>query len=149
MLTYRVRHATKACRSLGRTAAIALELSVSSIRCVEDLWTREKIRLVFDPTPVVTDPSMLGEIVIRSFGEYLNRPGHVLLPDGFIADEEMEKEREHGLLRVRMLWVYWHGTQQLDTQNTRAVSTFSNSSPISKENSQSPRFLGPRRYRND
>ncbi|KAF9785059.1 hypothetical protein BJ322DRAFT_1020665 [Thelephora terrestris] len=111
----------QACRSLGRTAAIALELSVSSIRCVEDLWTREKIRLVFDPAPVVTDPSMLGEIVIRSFGEYLNRPGHVLLPDGFIADEEMEKERENGLLRVRMLWVYWHGTQQLDTQNTRAV----------------------------
>lgn len=97
MLTYRVRHATKACRSLGRTAAIALELSVSSIRCVEDLWTREKIRLVFDPAPVVTDPSMLGEIVIRSFGEYLNRPGHVLLPDGFIADEEMEKERERPL----------------------------------------------------
>lgn len=124
--------------NLRRIAAIAQELSASTIRCVEDLWSREKIEFRFDQTPVAIDPETLKEIIFKSFAEYLNRPGHVLLPDGFLPDGKMNDEQGDALLRVRMLWVYWHGTQHLDESNIRPVSTVPNSSPHLNGSSQFP-----------
>ena len=65
---------------------------------------------------------------MRSFTEYLNRPGHVLLPDGMIIAEEFEMERNNPLLRVRMLWKYWHGTWGLPASGPKHVSCQGHSS---------------------
>ena len=60
---------------------------------------------------------------MRSFELYLRRPGHVSLPNGMVDDLEFEREQNNGLLRVRMLWEYWHGSQALDSRRTRVVNT--------------------------
>ena len=65
---------------------------------------------------------MLEEIVFRSIEKYLERPGHILLPDGMIPEAELESEKNNNLLRVRMLWQYWHGSSTLDRCDTRMVS---------------------------
>ena len=65
---------------------------------------------------------MLEEIVFRSIEKYLEHPGHVLLPDGMIPEAEVEREQGNTLLRVQMLWQYWHGSSTLDHCNTRIVS---------------------------
>jgi hypothetical protein len=111
----------KACTDVRTAAAIALELSQSSICCVEDLWSPEKITFVCSPEPQDTDPRILGEIILRSFAAYLERPGHVQLPNGMIPDEELERERNNALLRVRMFWEYWHGSKTLDHRRSRQV----------------------------
>jgi len=117
---------TKACRDSQTVAAIAVGLSQSSILCVEDLWSRERIEFVFNPEPKTTNREVLEEILIRSFDLYLRRPGHVLLPDGIISETEIERERKNPLLRVRKLWEYWHGSPTLDCRQTRTVSTLGN-----------------------
>lgn len=112
----------KACRDLRSIAKIVLELSETTIRCVEDLWSSEKIRLVINPEPKVLCRESIGEIIIRSFEQYLRRPGHVLLPDGMVSNTEFEEERHNPLLRVHMLWEYWHGSKTLNCKRTRTVS---------------------------
>lgn len=103
-------------------AKIAVEQSQTSIRCIEDVWSSEKIQLDIDPQPRTIVRSVLEEIIIRSFAEYLRRPGHVFLPGGMISDAEFEKERGNSLLRVRKLWEYWHGSPTLNAERTRVVS---------------------------
>ena len=116
----------KACQDVCETAAIALKLSRSSIRCVEDVWSAENVDIIIRPPPQIMNRKVLEEIVIRSFDKYLKRPGHVLLPDGMIPEAEFEKERNNTLLRVRRFWEYWHGSQTLNIDETRAVSTVQN-----------------------
>lgn len=137
----------KACKDLHTVAAIALELSQSSIRCVEDIWSKEKVKFVIYPEPKATDRNVLEQIVLRSVGEYLNRPGHVQLPDGMISDMEFEKERHNSLLRARKFWQYWHGSATLNYQNTRRVSSILN--PFSPGTMTSPMHdaSGPPRHR--
>jgi hypothetical protein len=114
----------KACQDVCVSAAIALKLSKSSIRCVDNLWSKDKIDIIISPTPQVMIREALEEIIIRSFDAYLKRPGHVSLPGGMIPGVEFERERQNPLLRVRMLWGYWHGSQTLNYKQTRVVSAF-------------------------
>src|ERR1700750_571790 len=123
----------KACTDICTTAAIALELSQSSIRCVEDLWSAEKITFVYSPEPRNSQPHVLEEIVLRSFAVYLERPGHVKLPNGMIPEAELEREHKNTLLRVRMLWEYWHGSKTLDHQRSRQVFMATKIFPLSKQ----------------
>jgi len=116
----------KACKDLHTVAAIALELAQSSIRSVEDLWSSEKIEFVIHPQPQIMTRTVLEEIVVRSVEKYLERPGHVLLPDGMISTAEFEKERHNPLLRVRKLWEYWHGSPTLNNRTRRMVSKILN-----------------------
>ena len=88
------------------TAAIALELSQSSICAVEDLWSCKRIQLIISPEPQGINRKVLEEIIMRSFDEYLRRPGHVELPDGMIPGKEFLREQSNGLLRVQKLWEY-------------------------------------------
>lgn len=134
----------KACASLQAAAAIALELSQTSIRSVKDLWSPEKIELVIQPELTSIRNDSLKEIIIRSFEKYLQRPGHVKLPNDMISQEEYEKERESHLLRVRRLWEFWHGSQTLDHERTRRVSTVPNQFSKKKTNSRCAYSPGPR-----
>jgi hypothetical protein len=106
-------------------AAIALELSKSSIRHIEDLWSKEKIEFLIHPEPQTINSNALEEIIFRSIQKYLERPGHVLLPDEMIPKSEFEKERYNSLLRVRKFWEYWHGSGRLDHRRCRTVSKIS------------------------
>jgi len=119
---------TKACKDVRTVAAIAQELSRSSIRYIEDLWSPEKIEFVITPRPPAISSAVLEEIIMRSIQGYLKRPGHVVLPDGMIPEEELEKERKNPLLRVRKFWEYWHGSMALDNQKKRTVSAIQTAS---------------------
>ena len=88
----------KACENFGTAAVIALELSKSSIRFVEDLWSFEKIEFEVSCEPRTIRVAVLKEIIFRSFGSYLARPGHVELPDGMVPPEELERNRDDTLL---------------------------------------------------
>jgi hypothetical protein len=122
----------KACRDIGVAAAIALQLAQTSIRKVEDVWSLEKIYMDISSEPRVINAQVLEEIVFRSFDAYLKRPGHVLLPNQMIPTAVFEKERRNPLLRVRMLWEYWHGSPTLDLRSSRRVSTVQNRCPHKK-----------------
>jgi hypothetical protein len=111
----------KGCKDLNKTAAIALELSQSSIHCVEDLWSAEKITFMYSPEPQKMDPHFLEEIVLRSFALYLEHPGHVQLPGGMIPQAEFEREHKNTLLRVHKFWEYWHSSMTLDYRKSRQV----------------------------
>ena len=119
----------KACRDAGVAAAIAIQLAQTSIRRVEDVWSLEKIYMVINPEPQAMNAEILEEIVFRSFDAYLKGPGHVLLPNQMIPSAVFEKERRNPLLRVRMLWEYWHGSPTLDFRSSRKVSTVQNCCP--------------------
>lgn len=113
----------KACKSLHTAAAIALKLSQSSINCVEDLWSLEKIDFEFDPRLQNYNNSLqLGQIIFRSFLKYLERPGQVTLPAGMISPEDFQREQKNPVFRVRKLWEFWHGSQTLDFERRRTVS---------------------------
>ena len=101
---------------------MVLGLAKSSIRDIKDLWSFEKIEFLIEPKPQIISDFVLEEIVFRSIEKYLERPGHVLLPDGMIPEAEIESEQGNNLLRVRMLWRYWHGSSTLNCCNTRFVS---------------------------
>jgi len=116
----------QACEDIQTAAAITLELSRSSIHKIEDVWSREMIEFDVYPTPETVTPDKLGEIVFRSIGHYLERPGHVLLPDGMIPGDEFEKESKNKLLRVQKFWEYWHGSPTLNNQIPRLVSMIPN-----------------------
>ena len=112
----------KDCRDNRTVAAIALELSQSSIRHVEDLWSKERIEFFVQPKPQSINQGTLEEIVFRSIQKYLEFPGHVQLPDGMVPEAEFEKEHHNPLLRVRIFWEYWHGSSRLDNKRRRMVS---------------------------
>lgn len=114
----------KASKDIHTAAAVALKLTQSSIRDIGDLWSLEKIRFEVSPKPQTMDCAVLEEIVFRSFQKYLERPGHVLLPDGIISEQEVEEERHNSLLRVQRLWEYWHGSGTLDYEKYRTVSEY-------------------------
>lgn len=116
----------KACKDFHTVAAIALQLTQSSIRSIEDLWSVERIEFVVYPQPQTMTCTVLEEIIMRSVEEYLKHPGHVLLPDGMIPSTEFEKERNNPLLRVKKLWEYWHGSPTLNNQTRRKVSEILN-----------------------
>ena len=117
----------KACQDVGIAAEIALKLSQSSIHCVEDLWSSEGIHLDIRPDLWNINPLLLEEIIIQSFTEFLNRPGHVRLPFGMvIRTDDCDKEQNNSLWRVRKLWEYWHGSPTLDSKKTRTVSVVLN-----------------------
>lgn len=107
---------------MHKVASIVLGLVQSSIRDIKDLWSLEKIQFLIEPEPQIISDFVLEEIVFRSFEKYLERPGHVLLPDGMIPEVELESEQGNNLLRVRMLWQYWHGSNTLDHRKSRMVS---------------------------
>jgi hypothetical protein len=88
------------------------------------------IELVIRPPPhtLKLNSTILEEIVIRSIGEYLKRPGHVSLPEGMISHEEFEKERNNSLFRVQKFWEYWHGSRTLSSKRRRKVSLVTNGS---------------------
>lgn len=111
----------KGCKDDRTTAAVALELSQSSIRHIEDLWAKERIEFIVYPQPQTINSNALEEIVFRSIQKYLERPGHVLLPDSMISELEFEKEHCNSLLRVRKFWEYWHGSSRLDHRRRRMV----------------------------
>lgn len=95
------------------------------------MWSPENITIVLRPEkPRELKAGYVKEIVMRSFTEYLKRPGHVSLPKGFITDEQFEKERNNPLLRAKMLWKYWHGTWGLGTKDTKIVSQVRTTYPV-------------------
>jgi hypothetical protein len=63
------------------------------------------------------------KIVYKSFELYFKRKGHAQLPDGMISQEEIERQKNDELLRVRMFWKYWHGSQTLSVGIRLKVST--------------------------
>lgn len=110
---------------------VALKIANSSISCVDDIWSTKNINIALTPArPEKLRSANVKEIVMRSFTEYLNRPGHVLLPDGMIIAEEFERERNNPLLRVRMLWKYWHGTWGLPASGPKHVSHVLTAHPV-------------------
>lgn len=112
----------KVCEDLRTVAAVAVNLSITSIRYVEDLWEENKIKFILDPTPQSLGEPYLKEIVFQSILFYLKRPGHVLLQDGMISPSDIDKEHDNPLLRVRKFWEYWHGSTTLTHEKTRTVS---------------------------
>ena len=113
----------KISRDLRSCAGIAAELSKSSIRHVENLWSSERIEFFITPQQQAVNHNVLEVIIMWSFELYLRRPGHVSLPNGMITALELEQEQNNSLLRVRMLWEYWHGSRALDGRRTRVVNT--------------------------
>ena len=91
---------------------------------MEDVWSPECVLLTVTPTPPQRDidEEVLKEIVMRSVTEYLKRPGHVLVPECIVSEEEFERERENPLLRVKRFWEFWHGKDTLNCKRTRGVS---------------------------
>lgn len=134
----------KACQDFRTPAAIVLELSRSSIRCVEDLWSW-RIDFVFEPEPQTLDVGVMKQIIMKSFEEYLRRPGHVDLPGNMISSEEFQQQKNNSLLRVRRLWECWHGSLTVNFIQDRRVSEVLNFSFGKKVNSQCVYAVGPRR----
>lgn len=113
----------KATQDFQETAAIVLVIANSSISCIEDVWSLEKINIELLPSrPERVCGDCVKEIVMQSFTEYLKRPGHVLVPGGIVCAEEFKKECSNPLLRVQMLWKYWHGSRGLGTSNPKKSS---------------------------
>jgi hypothetical protein len=113
----------KACKNLHTAAAVALKLSQSSITCVEDLWSSDKIDFRFEPQPQKRGDAMRTcQIIFRSILKYLDRPGQVSLPAGMITLEDFQRERNNPVFRVRKFWEFWHGSQTLDLKSRRTVS---------------------------
>ena len=111
---------------------------------MEDVWSPECVLLTVTPTPPQRDidEEVLKEIVMRSVTEYLKRPGHVLVPECIVSEEEFERERENPLLRVKRFWEFWHGKDTLNCKRTRGVSDVLNRFPYFKTKTHSP--LTPR-----
>jgi hypothetical protein len=111
----------KVCKSPQNASSIAVKISNSSIKSVNDLWSREKIYFEISPELQNMNADGLKEIVFRSVLYYLKCPGHVSLP-GLIEPEEIEKEHGNHCLRVVKLWRYWHGSNTLDARVRRKAS---------------------------
>lgn len=99
------------------------------IRKVEDLWSQEKIHFKFDPILRHVQGAILEEIMFRSIKKYLDRPGHVLLPDGMISPDDIASSKEDCLLRANLLLEYWHGSKTLPCVEKYIVSITSSVIP--------------------
>ena len=78
----------------------------------------QKICLSFHPQPVTLNCEMLEVIILWFFREYLQRPGHMLLPGDMIPSEEFKKEHGNSLLWVQkkvvviLAWIQNPGLQE-------------------------------------
>lgn len=91
-----------------------MALSNTRIRKVEDLWSLQKIAFEITPSNTTSNTAaVLEEITFRTIKTYLERPGHVLLPDNMISPEDIAAARDDPLLRANLLLGYWHGSKDL------------------------------------
>jgi hypothetical protein len=132
----------KACRDFGTPAAIVLELSQSSIHCIEDLGSW-RIDFVFELEPQTLDIGVMKQIIMKSFKEYLQCPGHIELPDNMISSTEFQHQKNNCLLRVQRLWECWHRSQTVNFTQNRRVSKVLNCSFGKKVNSQCAYAVNP------
>jgi len=109
--------------SLQDCCGVTLRLSGTRINKVEDLWSLEKISFKTRlPRPSNVSSAALEEITFRSIKAYLDRPGHVQLPNDMISCEDIAAARTDKLLRANLLLGYWHGSRSLPCRQKYTVS---------------------------